>query len=413
MKVLMDIKKLKYKSLLFISSDEDKTIYNTLTSIFKDVFIEQDHQKSVNKYFGAERTCDAEVDIVLFDVDENTIIYLKQIREINHRIPIFTISNDYSNVDALLLGQQKIYYSLSKPLNSDLFAKEVYYALKEVSKRKFDAYSKKIALVSKTDAKGKIIYANELFCETSGYSKEELIDHQHNIVRHPSNAKTLFEDLWNTIKSGNAWHGIIKNLSKQKETYYLNSTIFPTLNSKKEIIGYLSISFVVTHEEQNTAKLKQYILSQKSAQIRTNQESEQKIEARISNALKNEKIRFNELKKVAYELEDSLNKANIGKKQMVARVKYLEDAIKKITERDKDSDIKLKQQLRESRQENYETHKKNEKLEKSNESLMEKLEKAQESITVVQGYVDDYRKKIDDLNDVIRSHEKDISAMKK
>lgn len=413
MKVRMDIGKLKYKSLLFVSCDENEELLAILEETFKAVVVEKNHEASITKYFGKQRTSDAEIDVLLYDVDPQNIIYLKQIREINYRIPIFCISDDYSNIDTLLLVQQKIHYAFDKPLNQNKLGEEVYYALKEVSKRKFDAYIKKIALISKTDVNGKLIYANELFCETSGYAKEELLDQPHNIIRHPANPKSLYENLWKTISSGNAWHGIIKNLSKNKEDYYLNSTIFPTLNSKKEIIGYLSISFVVTHEEQNKAKLKQYILSQKSAQIKTNQELEEKIKERIEVALQNEKNRFNELKRVAYELEDGLNKAKLGKRQVSARVQYLEDAIKKMTEKDKNSDTQLKHQLRESRQENYETNKKNEKLEKSNEVLVEKLEKAQESISIFQGYIDDYRKKIDDLNDVIGANEKELKELKK
>ena len=408
----MDIKKLKYKSLLFISSDESPDLLTILNDIFKVVYTETNHEKSVNTYFGADRSSDAEVDLVLYDIDEQNIIYLKQIRDLNKKIPIFLISSDYTNVDAHLTSQQRIYFSFEKPLNQELFSKEAYYALKEVSKRKFNAYLRQVAMVSKTDKKGKIIFVNELFCEISGYEKEELIDQPHSIIRHPANPKSLYENLWQTIQSGNAWHGIIKNKTKTAGEYYLNSTIFPTFNSKKEIIGYLSIAFEVTTEEQNKAKLKHYIMSQKSAQIKSNQEFEQKVEKRVAQAIKNEQVKFLDLKKITYELEDSLNKTKVTKKQLASRVQYLEDTIKKITEKDKSSDTQLKQQLRESRQENYETHKKNEKLEKLNEVLSEKLVKAQESIQVFQGYIDDYRKKIDDLNDVIESNEKEISQLK-
>ena len=111
MKVHMDIGKLKFKSLLFISSNEDENIHNTLNAIFREVFIEKNHQESVNKYFGSKRSNDTEIDVILYELNENNIIHLKQIRDLNHKIPIFTISSDYTNIDALLLTQQKIYYS--------------------------------------------------------------------------------------------------------------------------------------------------------------------------------------------------------------------------------------------------------------------------------------------------------------
>lgn len=407
MKVIMDINKLKYKSLLLVSTDKNDTLLTPLNNIFKTVYIETDYNQCVQKYFEENRNNEIEIDLVLFDITSENITVLTQIRNINKRIPIMLISDDYTNINTLLCSQQKIYYAFDKPLDDTLFATEAYYALKEVSKRKFNAYLRQVAMVSKTDVKGKIIYVNDLFSEVTGYSKEELIEKQHNIIRHPANPKSLFENLWKTIQSGNTWHGIIKNKKKDGDSYYINSTIFPTFNSKQEIIGYLSIAFEVTSEEQNKAKLKHYILSQKSAQIQSNKEFEQKVGVRIQEALIKEKHKFEELKKIAYELEDSLNQTKISKKQLVNRVQHLEESLKKISDKDNSSEMQLKQLLRQTRQENYETLKKNEKLEKLNESLNEKLVKAQESVQIFQGYIDEYRKKIDNLNDVISSLERD------
>ena len=403
----MDIGKLKYKSLLLVSVDENENLHTPLNNIFKTVYIEKDHTQCMQKYFGEHRSSDAEIDLVLFDITPENITTLQQIRDINKKIPIMLISDDYTPIDTLVCSQQKIYHAFEKPLDEKQLSIEAYYALKEVSKRKFNGYLRQVAMVSKTDVKGKIIYVNDLFSEVTGYTKEELINQPHNIVRHPANPKSLYENLWNTIQSGHTWHGIIKNKKKNEEVYYINSTIFPTCNSKQEIIGYLSIAFEVTTEEQNKAKLKHYILSQKSAQIQSNKDFETKVASRIEQALVNEKHKFNELKKIAYELEDSLNQTKTSKKQLANRVHYLEDALKKVSDKDKSSETQLKQLLKQTRQEAYETHKKNEKLEKLNETLSEKLLKAQESVQIFQGYIDEYRKKIDNLNDVIASYERD------
>ena len=67
-------------------------------------------------------------------------------------------------------------------------------------------------LISKTNPKGIITYVNNLFCEVSEYTKEELIGKPHNIVRHPDMPKSVFKELWETIKDKKqAWTGVIKN----------------------------------------------------------------------------------------------------------------------------------------------------------------------------------------------------------
>lgn len=82
-------------------------------------------------------------------------------------------------------------------------------------------------IVSSTDIKGIITYANRKFCEISGYTKEELIGKNHNIVRHPDMPKAAFQELWDTIQGGKEWTGIVKNLRKDGRYYWVYSHISP------------------------------------------------------------------------------------------------------------------------------------------------------------------------------------------
>ncbi len=66
-------------------------------------------------------------------------------------------------------------------------------------------------IISWTDAKGKITFANDDFIETSGFTREELIGQSHNIVRHPDMPTEAFRDLWETLKAGHPWVGMVKN----------------------------------------------------------------------------------------------------------------------------------------------------------------------------------------------------------
>jgi len=102
------------------------------------------------------------------------------------------------------------------------------------------------AIVSKTNTKGIITYANDAFCAISGYSREELIGHPHNIGRHPDNPKKLFKDLWKTIKAGKVWKDTFKNLTKDGKDYYVKSVIAPIFDDEGNIIEYISARNDVT-----------------------------------------------------------------------------------------------------------------------------------------------------------------------
>lgn len=101
-------------------------------------------------------------------------------------------------------------------------------------------------IVSKTDNKGKLTYVNEAFCSVSGYREEELIGKNHNIVRHPDVSSDLFRKLWETIKSKQVWHGIVKNRKKDGTTYITDATIKPILDKNGNILEYISIRYDVT-----------------------------------------------------------------------------------------------------------------------------------------------------------------------
>ena len=93
-------------------------------------------------------------------------------------------------------------------------------------------------IVSETDLKGVITYANRKFCEISGYSKEELIGKSHSLIRHPDMPKEAFEKMWETIQSGQIWHGLVKNLRKDGQFYWVETEILPSKDKDGNIIGY-------------------------------------------------------------------------------------------------------------------------------------------------------------------------------
>ncbi|OBX35439.1 aerotaxis receptor [Halomonas elongata] len=95
-------------------------------------------------------------------------------------------------------------------------------------------------LISRTDLKGRITYANPAFVEVSGFDHDELIGAPHNLVRHPDMPPAAFDDLWKTLKAGRHWRGVIKNRCKNGDHYWVNASVSPILEDGKTV-GFVSM----------------------------------------------------------------------------------------------------------------------------------------------------------------------------
>ncbi len=104
-------------------------------------------------------------------------------------------------------------------------------------------------IISRTDLSGKITYANETFCEISGYTQEELIGQPHNIVRHPDMPQEAFADLWQTIQNKKQWIGIVKNMRKDKGFYWIKA-IVSGVYKNGELVEYKSLRTPISYEEK-------------------------------------------------------------------------------------------------------------------------------------------------------------------
>ncbi|MGM0533152.1 MAG: PAS domain-containing protein [Campylobacterota bacterium] len=95
-------------------------------------------------------------------------------------------------------------------------------------------------IVSETDTKGKITYANRKLAIISGYDKKELIGKPHNVLRHPDMPKEVFHDMWTTIKAGKEWSGLVKNLRKDGRYYWVHQFIKPIFDKESNITGFIA-----------------------------------------------------------------------------------------------------------------------------------------------------------------------------
>jgi len=213
---------------------------------------------------------DENIELIISDVDMpimDGIELLKSIREKDENIS-FILSTGLKSLDVLATAiEYGITSFLPKPLQKEnLFKKIKSIALEkqlEIELQKsiklLEQYKNVVdvsSIVSKTDTEGIITYVNEEFCKISGYTKEELIGNNHNILRHPSMSSETFEEMWNTIKSKKVWHGIMNNKAKDGHMYIVKSVINPIFDEDGTIVEYLAIREDITETVKKDNELK-------------------------------------------------------------------------------------------------------------------------------------------------------------
>lgn len=258
------------KGVLFVEDDPEvrELMVKTLEDLFANVYTAVDGEDGLEKFYANS------IDVVISDVNlpnMNGLEMSKRLRDFDKDLPIIILSGHneskyiYDSIDL------NIDSYLLKPLSLDDLNK----ALRRVAKRveflneyknnllflqQYQELTDLSAAVSKTDTDGRITYVNDEFCKLSGYSKEELLGSKHNIVRHPENEPTMYADIWHALGiDKKAWKGVIRNASKDHETYYVDTIIKPILNANNEIIEYISIQKDVTDLLNPKKQLHDYV----------------------------------------------------------------------------------------------------------------------------------------------------------
>lgn len=153
-------------------------------------------------------------------------------------------------------------------------------ALSELKDQKFALDQH--AIVAVTDIHGNITYANDLFCEISEYSREELLGKNHRILNSGYHSKDFFRQMYMTISQGKVWHGEICNHSKSDREYWVDSTIVPFMGKNNKPTSYIAIRTDISqrkmieealqhakHAAEDSARTKSEFLASMSHEIRT------------------------------------------------------------------------------------------------------------------------------------------------
>lgn len=120
------------------------------------------------------------------------------------------------------------------------------------------------AIVSETDKKGLITFANDRFCQISGYTREELMGKDHRIVNSEHHPRSFFVEMWKTISSGQVWQGEIKNQAKSGNYYWVETTISPIFDPEGNLVKYIAIRIDITERKDAEARLEQLAAERKA-----------------------------------------------------------------------------------------------------------------------------------------------------
>ncbi len=113
------------------------------------------------------------------------------------------------------------------------------------------------AIVSTADVDGNITYANDKFCQISGFSLEELLGQNHRILKSGEHTEAFYKELWDSISQGKVWRGEIKNRNKNNEFYWVSATIVPFLDEQGQPYQYISIRTDITPRKDFELSMRQ------------------------------------------------------------------------------------------------------------------------------------------------------------
>lgn len=421
---------LKNSTILYLESDNEEK--ELCVPIFE-------------KYFGKVLTCSKseqafklydefknQINLIIADVylgsDLDGIAFMKDIRNRGDwDLPIVIITKLQETEILMQAITLKVADYIVKPMKINTTLKIMNNIIEErFNKKLVEKQSKELEqfkgildkenMISETDLDGNITYVNDIFCDVTGYEPDEVVGKTHNILRHKDVSDNFYEELWQTVKAGKVWRGNIKNQAKDGSTYYVRATIFPIQDIDGNTVKYMASRFLITSLEEEKQTLRKYIFSVKGKQVEDknllSQEIGEKLKENYEIKFKEQQDKLKEYDEYITELKEELNRLRSVKTKNTQHINFLEDENKGLSAKLSDAHANFQINTKKLSELARKAVSKYEKIKRANTFMKNKYEKSQDNIKVLDEYIQEYRKKIEDLYDVIKAKENDVATLK-
>lgn len=393
----MDKLKSFIKDLRILYIEDEKDAREKLSSILKKISSNVDvSENGVDGYIKYQDSISKKLpyDLIISDINMpkmSGIELARKIKESDHEIAIiFTTARNEKDIlfEAIELN---IHSFMVKPIDFSLLHDNIKKIAKKklfdkqffIKQKELETYTniiENVAVISKTDTKGFITYVDDAFCDVTGYTKEELIGQNHNIVRHPENPKEVYEKLWSIIQSGEIWSGKVRNIDKEGNTWYAKSTIIPIFDeAHKEIVEYIAIRFVITEEHEEKRELANKLIKNTVSfkkQIASYEQQVASLNKHIS--LQNDVVK---------EFKQKIEKLNQSKNKLLSQLSEYE-------ENDIHSESNRLNLLKRKNEELQQRTKTIEKLKDDKEKQLERIRELEHKLEVKDTMIESYKQNI-------------------
>lgn len=271
----IDKKLLKRLKALYVEDDNNirKELSELLENFFGKVYTAENGKAGLETFIKNKD----DIDVVLSDINMpilNGIDMMKKIREIDKDIPVM-FATAYSDNEFLSEAiKLRVYDYIIKPIDirnllavMNNLANILYQEfLIEQQNKELEKYKDIIDvnnIVIKTDIDGNIIYVNEHFSTTTGYTLDELKGKHLSILKHNDTLRSVFDEIITSFKAGQAWKGKIKNVTKFDEAYVVDCYTIPTINDAGEITGSFSVQRDITVELNQKRDIQKALMKNK------------------------------------------------------------------------------------------------------------------------------------------------------
>ncbi|WP_417334582.1 response regulator [Halarcobacter sp.] len=396
---------------ILIAEDREqdlKIISNALSKYFNKVYTASNGLDALELY----ETYKERIDIIISDIEMpkfSGLSLLQKVRQADANIPFIIVSATFNQDTLIKAINLNVTSFLPKPINLikllekiDLLCEKKYFEYKdEQNKKEIENYLKSVnsvALIYKMKSDGDIIYMNQTMLDITGYKEEDLDELYFNDIIHPDIPKKFIDETWEHLKSGNLWKGNTKFISKEKETFYLNNTVFK-LESEEDT--YITIAFLTTKENLEKRDFhKKVLTSIKEFNLKEyNYKKEiEKLNYSIKNTnrIKTMQVEFNN------EIKNLKSKIKFQESQLIEYEKQLNSSSEKYEKMLKTKKEEIKRYVNQIQIQKLNT----EKFEKECVRVKSQLVESQKEVNNLREQKDDMYKYIRDLKDLIKNDKK-------